>query len=500
MLCMETILKVRRLSLKQGLSQRAIAKQLQISRHTVSKYLAIETKEPPAYKRTQTHYPKLGEFIPVLKQRLTDETKLPAKQRLTARRHFERLRTEGYQGAYCAVASFIRQFKEQYQPAPHVVFIPQRFSAADAYQFDCSFETVKLNGLLVKLKVAHFRLCHSRAFFIRAYPNEKLDMLIDAHNHAFSYFGGTPNRGIYDNMKTAVKHIGMGKERIFNDKFLSMMNHFIIEPVACTPASGWEKGQVERQVRTLRKQLFEPTLAFNNIDELNSFLLDQCHQIIQTATHPEDRSKVINTLFCVERTMLAPYSPYTGGQFAIVQINSLSCFDGHKYSVPNNLAGKKVTLKTTATEIKIIVDSECVAQHQRSFIKNQTTYNPWHYLSTLKRKPGALRNGEPFINWDLPKPVKELQQHLLKRPKGDRAMVQLLSLLADYGEDLGVTAAAIALDEGVPTVEAVLNIIHRLTEPVIPTFKINDIPLNIPPQANCQRYNTLLKGVPNGTA
>ncbi|MFJ1223520.1 IS21 family transposase, partial [Yersinia enterocolitica] len=84
--------------------------------------------------------------------------------------------------------------------------------------------------------------------------------------------------------KTAVKHIGMGKERIFNDKFLSMMNHFIIEPVACTPASGWEKGQVERQVRTLRKQLFEPTLAFNNIDELNSFLLDQCHQIIQTAT------------------------------------------------------------------------------------------------------------------------------------------------------------------------------------------------------------------------
>ncbi|MBE0791991.1 IS21 family transposase, partial [Escherichia coli] len=274
------------------------------------------------------------------------------------------------------------------------------------------------------------------------------------------------------------------------------------EPVACTPASGWEKGQVERQVRTLRKQLFEPTLAFNNIDELNSFLLDQCHQIIQTATHPEDRSKVINTLFCVERTMLAPYSPYTGGQFAIVQINSLSlfCFDGHKYSVPNNLVGKKVTLKTTATEIKIIVDSECVAQHQRSFIKNQTTYNPWHYLSTLKRKPGALRNGEPFINWDLPKPVKELQQHLLKRPKGDRAMVQLLSLIADYGEDLGVTAAAIALDEGVPTVEAVLNIIHRLTEPVIPTFKINDIPLNIPPQANCQRYNTLLKGVPNGTA
>ena len=106
MLCMETILKVRRLSLKQGLSQRAIAKQLQIYRRTVRKYLAIETKEPPTYNRTQTHYPKLGEFIPALTQRLIDEAKLPAKQRLTARRHFEKLRTEGYPGRDSTLSNF----------------------------------------------------------------------------------------------------------------------------------------------------------------------------------------------------------------------------------------------------------------------------------------------------------------------------------------------------------------------------------------------------------
>lgn len=66
MLCRETKLKVRKFSLKQGFSHRAIAKQLQISLHTVSKYLAIEIKDPSAYRRTQTRYPKLGEFIPVL--------------------------------------------------------------------------------------------------------------------------------------------------------------------------------------------------------------------------------------------------------------------------------------------------------------------------------------------------------------------------------------------------------------------------------------------------
>lgn len=64
MLCMETVLKVKRLYHKEGLSQRAIAQQLQLNRRTVSKYL--NTKEPPVYKREQYQYPKLGAFIPLL--------------------------------------------------------------------------------------------------------------------------------------------------------------------------------------------------------------------------------------------------------------------------------------------------------------------------------------------------------------------------------------------------------------------------------------------------
>lgn len=74
-------------------------------------------------------------------------------------------------------------------------------------------------------------------------------------------------------------------------------------------------------------------------------------------------------------------------------------------------------------------------------------------------------------------------------------MVQLLSLIAEYGEDLGVTAVEIALEEGIPTVEAVLNIIHRLKEPPIPTFSLQTIALTIVPQANCERYNHLLSEV-----
>ena len=122
-----------------------------------------------------------------------------------------------------------------------------------------------------------------------------------------------------------------------------MMSHFVIEPVACTPASGWEKGQVERQVRTLRKQIFEPLLSFASLDELNAYLLDQCKQIAERTTHPDDRHKSIAQALVGEQTVLTPCTPYEGYHFEIVRVNSLSLFhfDAHKYSVPNHLAGKE---------------------------------------------------------------------------------------------------------------------------------------------------------------
>jgi transposase len=100
-----------------------------------------------------------------------------------------------------------------------------------------------MNGVTVTVKVAHLRLCHSRMMFIRAYPRETQEMVFDAHERAFGCFRGACTRGIYDNMKTAVETIFVGKERQYNRRFLQMCAHHLVDPVACTPASGWEKGQ-----------------------------------------------------------------------------------------------------------------------------------------------------------------------------------------------------------------------------------------------------------------
>src|SRR6476620_3635100 len=100
--------------------------------------------------------------------------------------------------------------------------------------------------------------------------------LFDAHDKAFRFYGGVCRRGIYDNMKTAVEAIFVGKARRYNLRFLQMCSHHLIEPVACTPASGWEKGQVENQVGNLRDQMFRPKPRVKSLIELNAWLEDQC--------------------------------------------------------------------------------------------------------------------------------------------------------------------------------------------------------------------------------
>ena len=109
------------------------------------------------------------------------------------------------------------------------------FLAAVAYQgvFAQSQSRKRLvAGERTKLQVAHVKLCYSRAFILRAYPQQTHEMLFDAHNHAFRVLGGVPRWGIYDNMRTAGDKIGRGKERQVNARFSAMVSVSGFEDVA----------------------------------------------------------------------------------------------------------------------------------------------------------------------------------------------------------------------------------------------------------------------------
>jgi len=157
--------------------------------------------------------------------------------------------------------------------------------------------------------MAHFKLCHSRAFFLRAYPLQTHEMLFDAHNHAFRILGGVSERGIYDNMKTAVDKVGRGKQRQVNARFRAMVSHFLFEAEFCNPAAGWEKGQVEKNVRDARHRLLQDAPAFADLAALNDWLEQRCQALWTEIAHPELADRSIAEVLEDERRALMAMPP-----------------------------------------------------------------------------------------------------------------------------------------------------------------------------------------------
>jgi transposase len=283
----DTIARIRREFFIRGRSIKEIVRELHVSRNTVRKVLRSGATSL-TYERDVQPRPKLGPWRADLDRLLLTNAGKPARERLTLMRIFEVLRGLGYEGGYDAVRRYARRWRRERQAVTADAYVPLTFAPGEAYQFDWSHEVVLINGTTVKIKVAHVRLCHSRMLFVRAYPRESQEMVFDAHDRAFAFFKGACQRGIYDNMKTAVEAIFVGRERAYNRRFLQMCSHYLVDPVACTPASGWEKGQVENQVGLVRERFFTPRVRVKSYAELNTLLLDQCIAYAKAQPHPDN--------------------------------------------------------------------------------------------------------------------------------------------------------------------------------------------------------------------
>jgi len=495
MLTVETIGRIRREFFVQGKTIKEIARDLRVARNTVRRIVRTGRTDAQYERETQPR-PKLGRWTAELETLLAANAKKSPREQLTLIRVYEELRGRGYEGGYDAVRRYARTWSVAQGQAVATAYVPLRFEPGEAYQFDWSHEIVLLSGLPVAVKAAHVRLCHSRLPFVRVYPRETQEMVFDAHDRAFVLFKGTCRRGIYDNMKTAVEAICVGKERRYNRRFLQMCSHYLVDPVACTPASGWEKGQVENQVGFARERFFTPRLRFKAYEDLNDYLLDRCITYARAHRHPEFVDRTIWETFEDERPQLVPYAGRFDGFHAVPASVSKTClvrFDNNKYSVSAEAFGRPVEVHAYAERLVIRQDGHIVAEHPRSFGRGQTIYNPWHYVPVLARKPGALRNGAPFKDWVLPAAMERVRRRLGAARDGNRQMVDILSVVLTDGLPAVEAACAEALAHGVHSADVVLNILARQRDPQPPD------PLRTPaaltlrhePAADCTRYDTL---------
>ena len=301
-------------------------------------------------------------------------------------------------------------------------------------------------------------------------------------------------------MKTAVDAVFVGRDRAFNRRFLQMCAHHLVEPTACTPAAGWEKGQVENQVGVVRQRFFTPRLRFASYEELNAWLLERCVAYAKARPHPEVAQATVWSVFEAERPHLVPYAGRFDGFHAVPASVSKTClvrFDSNKYSVMATAVGRPVEVHAYADRIVIRQDGAIIAEHVRRFGRNQTVYDPWHYVPVIVRKPGALRNGAPFKDWVLPGAIERVRRRLATLPDGDRQMVDILAAVLADGLGPVEAACAVALKDGVFSSDVILNLLarSRAPAPAVTIMTPDALRLVDAPRADCERYDALLRAV-----
>jgi len=500
MLDVDHISKVRLAHFRDGKGIREITRNLGLSRNTVRSIIRSGITDQK-YERTEQPRPKLGSFLKLLGKWLKEDSDKPVRHRRRAQILFEQLQREGYDGGYDAVRRYVGIWQREIGTALVSAFIPLEFDPGDAFQFDWSYEDVELGGVPVKVKVAQFRLCHSRKPFCVAYTRESLEMVLDAHIRAFEFYGGLCRRGIYDNLKAVVIKVLMGKDRVFNRRFQSLASHYLFDLVACTPAAGWEKGQVENQVGLVRYRFFATRRRFASLEELNEWLESECRNYAATAKHPDLKEKTVDQVFAAERGYLLalPVSPFDGYTESNPRVSSqlLVNFDRNRYSVDAMAVRKTVTVRAYADRVVVVWNDTVVGVHMRHLGRDKTIYDPWHYLAVLERKPGALRNGAPFKQWDLPEAMSDVRTALAGRLGGDREFVNILSVVGRYGLVPVAAACKQAITDKTISGDIILSILSRThddpqPEPAVLSAQLPVLKLS--PVVDCFRYDRLLGG------
>jgi len=376
--------------------------------------------------------------------------------------------------------------------------VPLPFESGEAFQFDWSEEGLVVCGIYYRMQVAHMKLCASRAFWLVAYPSQGHEMLFDAHTRSFAALGGIARRGIYDNMKTAVDKVKKGKGRIVNARFAVMCAHYLFDADFCNVAAGWEKGVVEKNVQDSRRRIWIDAgkQRFGSFVELNVWLGARCRALWEEIGHPEHAQFSVAEMLEHERTHLMPMpEPFDGYVEKPARVSStcLVAVARNRYSVPCELAGQMVSTQLYPGCVVVVANDSVVAGHERLNAEGQTRYDWQHYIPLLQRKPGALRNGAPFA--DMPEPLQQLRQALLRHAGGDRVMAQVLAMVPTAGLDAVLVAVELALERGPPSgrvsVEHVVNVLGRLNAAPVPENAATTLQVTVPPLADTARYDRL---------
>ena len=472
---MEIYGRIRRAVLVEGKSERSVAREFGVARETVRKMLRYTV--PPGYRRKEpAKRPKLGPWVGVIDAILEDDKNHPKKQRHTAKRIFERLRSEhAYTGGYTIVKDYVRAATLRCRE----MFVPLTHAPGEA-QADFGEALVIVGGEERKAHYLAIDLPHSDDCFVRAFPAETTEAFLEGHVQAFAYFGGVPTTILYDNTKLAVARILGDGTRQKTRAFSELQSHYLFAEKFGRPAKGNDKGKVEGLVGYARRNFMVPIPRVNSWEELNEQLLEQCRA--RRMRRLRGHQETIGERWERDRAAFLPLpaSAYEACEKRVARVSSMSLvrYRTNDYSVPTEYGHRDVLVKGSAHEVVIVCGSKVIARNSRSYEREGMVFDPLHYLALLEQKARALDQAAPLAGWELPECFARLRRLLEARLNkgGKREYVQVLRLLETFSLPEVEAAVLDALHLGTLGFDAVKHLLLCRIERRPPRLDLDNYP------------------------
>lgn len=506
MIKVDTYKYIKDLHVRERKSIRQISQDVGLSRQTIRKILYDSVEEATKYKRkVPPPTPLRDQFEPIIRQWLTEDLKNPPKQRHNAQRIFDRLEEEfNFTGGSSTVRAWVREIKKELNIDHMEAFLPLVHDPVGHAQCDWTPALARINGQEVSGDLFLLRMSFSKAFFVRFYPHQRQEAFFDAHEQAFHFFGAVPGQILYDNLKTAVRKVLIGRRREEQDSFLKFRAHHGFDSQFCNVAKGNEKGIVEGLARYVKNHIFTPVPEFSSIEALNDWLATRCQALNE---RPRGKCKLsFADLFAQEKATLLPLSKHTFDCCSRKEVKanrfSLITFDKNQYSVPVDWVGRLLTIKGYVHEIRIYDKQTLLATHSRFYDAGKQYFQLEHYLKLLERKPRAVGQALPVRQTNLPAVFANYHKEALRRDpeKGDKLFVSVLLLLKQYPIALLSDVLDKALTEGIMAIDTIQVYAENASRypmresavTTVPKPNLPDNPSIAPPQIN--RYRQLSQG------
>jgi transposase len=442
---MDKVYVIRHKVLVERRSIRAVARELDVSRNTVSKYL--QSSEPVRKPEARRPRPVTDKISPRIDELLSEWAgRVTAKQHITGTRIHRELLKEGYQTGVTVVRDYLREKRRRSAE----VFIPLVHRPGEEGQFDYFEVTVEEGCTFHKVWKCVLHLPYSERDFTWLYASCDQLSFLDGHVKAAAHFGGLPQRIVYDNLSAAVKRrVGLLPE--ITDRFKALVSHYLFEPCFARPGEGHDKGSVEARGKGLRLQHLTPVPRGNSLAEMSTPLLNEVDTAWRQRVRRDGRR--CWDLWQEEQAKLLPLPqrPFEARKTVLVPVSSKATVQigGAIYSVSSGWARLEATAYVGVEDIRLVCRGETEVLPKQRRGGKRISY--CHYLPELAKKPQAVRQVAPELVAELGEPYGRLWSLLVGRygaREAARVLSRVLGAVVDHGTQMVAEALESALEAG----------------------------------------------------